>query len=112
NVLLSWDGEVKLADFGIAAVVGEAAGTFGTPGYMAPEQAGNSRDATDARADVFALGCVLFLCLTGTPAFDGDTTASILGKILFDEAPRVSELWPEVPEDLDALVAQMLAKDP
>ena len=61
---------------------------------------------------MFALGCVLFQCLTGTPAFDGDTAAAILAKILFGEAPRVRALWPEVPEDLDGLVAQMLAKDP
>ena len=61
---------------------------------------------------MFALGCVLFQCLTGVPPFDGDTTAAILAKILFGTAPRVSELWPEVPESLDALVAQMLAKEP
>ncbi|HEX7840142.1 MAG TPA: AAA family ATPase, partial [Kofleriaceae bacterium] len=85
--------------------------TIGTPGYMAPEQA-RSNAPIDARADVFALGCVLFRCLTGTPAFEGDSVIAILGKILFGEAPRVSALWPEVPEDLDALVARMLAKDP
>src|SRR5262249_1411382 len=60
----------------------------------------------------FALGCVLFLCLTGIPAFDGDSAVAILGKVLFGDAPRVSALWPEVPEDLDALVARMLSKEP
>jgi hypothetical protein len=78
---------------------------------MAPEQA-RTGEPIDARADVFALGCVLFQCLTGVPPFDGDTTAAILAKILFGAAPRVSELWPEVPQSLDALVAQMLAKEP
>ena len=61
---------------------------------------------------MFALGCVLFECLTGRPAFDGDHAAAVLAKILFDDAPRVSALWPEVPEALDALVARMLSKDP
>jgi hypothetical protein len=108
--------QVKVLDFGIALKEGRTpltqTGTMiGTPGYMAPEQA-RSNAVIDARADVFALGCVLFQCLTGTPAFEGDSAIAILGKILFDETPRVSALWPEVPEDLDALVAQMLAKDP
>jgi tetratricopeptide (TPR) repeat protein len=107
---------VKVLDFGIAQKDGRTqlthTGTIiGTPGYMAPEQA-RTHGAVDARADVFALGCVLFQCLTGTPAFEGETAIAILAQILFSEAPRVSELWPEVPEELDALVAQMLSKDP
>ncbi|HEX7838289.1 MAG TPA: serine/threonine-protein kinase, partial [Kofleriaceae bacterium] len=107
---------VKVLDFGIAQRGGRTpltqTGTMiGTPGYMAPEQA-RSNSPIDARADVFALGCVLFQCLTGALAFAGDSAAAILGKILFSETPRVSALWPEVPEDLDALVARMLAKDP
>src|SRR5262249_9118979 len=84
---------------------------LGTPGYMAPEQARTS-ELIDARADVFALGCVLFQCLTGVPPFDGETVAAILAKILFGTAPRVSELWPDVPPTLDALVSQMLSRDP
>ncbi|HEX7836899.1 MAG TPA: serine/threonine-protein kinase, partial [Kofleriaceae bacterium] len=102
--------QVKVLDFGIAQREGKTQLTqtgmmLGTPGYMAPEQA-RASGQIDARADVFALGCVLFQCLTGTPPFDGDTTAAILAKILFGPAPRVSELWPDVPESLDALVAQ------
>jgi len=108
--------QVKVLDFGIAHREGrtpltQTGAVLGTPGYMAPEQARN-HGVIDARTDVFALGCVLFQCLTGTPTFEGDSAAGILGKILFGEAPRVSTLWSEVPEDLDALVAQMLAKEP
>src|SRR4051812_4304906 len=108
--------QVKVLDFGIAQREGRTqltqTGTMmGTAGYMAPEQA-RTGEQIDARADVFALGCVLFQCLTGVPPFDGDTAAAILAKILFGSAPRVSELWPQVPEILDALVAQMLAQDP
>jgi hypothetical protein len=108
--------QVKVLDFGIAHREGrtqltQTGAMIGTPGYMAPEQA-RSNAPIDARVDVFALGCVLFHCLTGTPAFEGDSPAAILGQILFSTAPRVSALWPEVPEDLDMLVATMLAKDP
>jgi tetratricopeptide (TPR) repeat protein len=118
NLLLSGGriDQVKVLDFGIAQREGRTQLTqtgmlIGTPGYMAPEQA-RASGQIDARADVFALGCVLFQCLTGVPPFEGDTTAAILAKILFGAAPRVSELWPEVPDSLDALVAQMLSKEP
>jgi eukaryotic-like serine/threonine-protein kinase len=108
---------VQVLDFGIARREGGTQLTrtgmkLGTPGYMAPEQATRGAATVDARADVFALGCVLFRCLTGTPAFGGDSTAAVLAKILFGEAPRVRARWPDAPEDLDALVAQMLSRDP
>ena len=108
--------QVKVLDFGIAHQEGltqlTRTGTLiGTPGYMAPEQA-RGHGAIDTRADVYALGCVLFECLTGSRPFEGDSAIAILGKLLFEEAPRVSALWPDVPEDLDALVGRMLAKDP
>ena len=108
--------QVKVLDFGVAQQEGRTlltqTGTIiGTLGYMAPEQARTS-GRIDARADVFALGCVLFKCLTGLAPFESDNTAAILAKILFGTPPRVSELWPEVPQNLDALIAQMLSKEP
>ncbi|WP_437765468.1 protein kinase [Sorangium sp. So ce281] len=107
---------VKLLDFGIAGVP-EAmrltrTGAFvGTPAYMAPEQARSGQDV-DTRADVFALGCVLFECLTGQPAFCGAHLMAVLAKILLDEVPRISSLCPGVPPALDVLCARMLAKNP
>ena len=81
--------QVKVLDFGIALRAGGAALTrtgvmIGTPGYMAPEQACDQGEV-DARADVFARGCVRYMCLTGSPAFEGDS--AIVAKILFGEAP-------------------------
>src|SRR5204862_6288114 len=64
----------------------------------------------DARADVFALGCVLFKCITGTNAFAGDSALAVLAKILLDVPPRLSEVA-TVPAWLDELCARMLAKD-
>ncbi|MCW5809021.1 MAG: protein kinase, partial [Deltaproteobacteria bacterium] len=108
-------GGVIVVDFGVVHTnvrEATAAGAIlGTPGYMAPEQARGVR-GVDARADVFALGCVLFECLTGVPAFSGDHLLAILAKILLDESPRVSELRPETPAALDDLIAAMLAKEP
>ncbi|HTN86005.1 MAG TPA: serine/threonine-protein kinase, partial [Sorangium sp.] len=95
---------------------GERAGarsgvTLGTPGYMAPEQArGDAR--VDARADVFALGCVIWHCLTGRPPFAGDQVMAILAKAALVGPPRLSELRPDVPAALDDLVAWMLEKEP
>ena len=123
NVLLV-DGQparAKLLDFGIARL--DLAGmaptappmtrtgvVLGTVGYMSPEQAIADRNL-DARTDVFALGCVLFECLTGVPAFSGDHVVAVLAKVLREDAPRLRALRPELPEALDALVARMLAKD-
>jgi eukaryotic-like serine/threonine-protein kinase len=111
--------QIKVIDFGLARGR-EEAGSYsesragivvGTLGYMAPEQARGSLDI-DARADVFSLGCVLFECLTGQPAFAGDHLMAVLAKILLEDAPRVSEFVIETPRALDDLVARMLCKDP
>ncbi|HWO25901.1 MAG TPA: AAA family ATPase, partial [Kofleriaceae bacterium] len=107
--------QVKVIDFGIAWREGatqltRTGGMIGTPGYMAPEQA-SAGSTIDARADVFALGCLLFRCLTGELPFYSDSTAGILGKILFSDAPRVRTLWAGVPDDLDTLIARMLSRD-
>jgi len=105
---------VKVIDFGIARLGRATRMTrtgmlIGTPGYMAPEQA-RGEASIDARADVFSLGCVLFECLTGEPAFDGQHAAAILTKVLFEETPSVRSARPEVPEALDDLVRRMLSK--
>ncbi len=84
---------------------------LGTPGYMAPEQA-TGADDVDARADVFALGCVLFECISGRPAFMGGPVLAVLAKILLADVPRLWEIVPAVPLELDSLVARMLTKHP
>jgi hypothetical protein len=106
----------KLLDFGVARRAGLTALTatgmvVGTPLYMAPEQASGKKHV-DARADVWALGAVLFRCLSGRPPFLGETPAEVIARIVGDPAPRVRELAPAVPRELDDLVARMLARDP
>jgi tRNA A-37 threonylcarbamoyl transferase component Bud32 len=100
NVLLSWSGEVKLTDFGIAALAGEdSARLVGTPAYMAPEQARG--EAVDARADLYALGLVLREAATGVRARGGADRDALL-----DAAKRaVLDPWPDgCPPALVAIV--------
>jgi eukaryotic-like serine/threonine-protein kinase len=103
----------KLLDFGIArlsgAVLTRTGQVLGTPGYMAPEQVRGDQDV-DARADVFTVGCVLFECLAGRPAFSGDHAVAIFGKILMEDPPNLSSIRADVSEALDALLAQAMAK--
>src|SRR5262249_46348134 len=116
NIVLSGgslEGAV-LVDFGLATLPGALRATLsgavvGTPAYMAPEQAQGRREL-DARADVFALGCVLHECLAGRPAFVGWHVMAVLAKIVFEEVPSLRELGCDVPAALDALVARMLSK--
>lgn len=107
---------VKLLDFGIARF-GDRDGltapgvVFGTLGYMAPEQARGERHI-DARADVFALGCVLYECITGKPLFMGAQPTAVLAKVVFEDAPRLKTVRRNAPDPLDRLLARMLAKVP
>jgi eukaryotic-like serine/threonine-protein kinase len=118
NLFLCRDGRVAVIDFGIAraqAVAVDMTRTgmiLGTPGYLAPEQARRGAKALDARADVFALGCVLFECLTGKAAFSGDNPLAVLSRVLLEEVPPVSSVRPGVPPALESLLARMLDKDP
>jgi len=120
NVMLCRRGEddvVKLLDFGLVKNL-EGADTrditrqlkiVGTPLYMAPERLRQPSDV-DARADIYALGAVGYLLLTGKPVFDGDDTLAISNQVLHAPAPRVSAVV-DVPEGLDALIAACLEKD-
>lgn len=108
---------VRILDFGVAHFgsgskqLTHPGDRVGTPGYMAPEQA-QGQSEIGPSADVFALGCVLFECLTGKKAFVGNTLLEVFAKILTEQVPRPSSLEPEVPPALDDLVLSMLAKAP
>ncbi|MFM9057542.1 MAG: serine/threonine-protein kinase [Planctomycetaceae bacterium] len=106
---------VKLADFGIARLFGDAgqtnAGTIvGTAEYMAPEQAAGN--GADHRSDLYALGLVMFAMLAGRPPFRGGRVVEIIERQRREAPPRIASLVPDVPAELDALIDRMLAKDP
>ncbi|HEY8040593.1 MAG TPA: serine/threonine-protein kinase, partial [Polyangiaceae bacterium] len=103
----------KILDFGVARLAGEETLTqdqiVGTPNYMAPEQANGA--AVTHRTDLFALGVIAYRALTGRPAFEGETTAEILYKVVHAMPPRPGELVP-LPPEVDLVLALALAKDP
>jgi len=103
---------VKLLDFGVATTAGggETPGFVGTPGYLAPEQARNEPEI-DAAADVFALGVVLYECLTGMPAYAGSNVMALVAKAALSEPPRLEVERPDLP-GVAAVLARMLAPDP
>src|SRR5262249_31953095 len=107
---------LKVLDFGVArlgrALVGQtgAGRRVGTPRYMAPEQVRGEADI-DFRVDVFGLGCVLYLALTGHHAFPGDDEMAVLAKILVDDPLDLAALRPDAPPALAHLVRRMLAKE-
>ncbi|WP_437593715.1 serine/threonine-protein kinase [Sorangium sp. So ce1000] len=110
-------GRVKLVDFGIARPSADAGrvtvtgGVLGTPGYMAPEQV-EAKSAPDPRVDVFSLGCVLFECLAGQPAFASASPMDALSRVLLMDAPRLRDVRADAPAPLDELVARMLSRRP
>ena len=116
NVFLTPLDAAKIGDFGIArlerpdATLTLTGQTFGSPPYVAPEQATGGK--VDARADLYSLGCVLFQMLVGRPPFSGDDAVSLVYQHVHTTPPRVDSLHPEVPVALGDLVAGLMAKDP
>lgn len=115
NLLLATDGTCKLTDFGVAQVFATnrltvTGGVIGTAEYMSPEQAQGHR--ATKRSDLYSLGAVLYVMLTGRPPFTGTTTVEILQKHRYGQFDRVARYVPDIPRWLDELVSQLLEKAP
>jgi serine/threonine protein kinase len=108
----------KVVDFGIAKAVSDSPQdsltrsglVIGTPEYMSPEQL--LGDPVDARADIYALGCMLYQMLTGVQPFDAETREQMIRRRLNEPPPHVQQTIPELPRRLDTLIAHMLARSP
>jgi WD40 repeat protein len=117
NVLLDEANQAKITDFGMAQRLDRDVGltqtgeVLGTPAYMAPEQARGDRNLTVA-VDVYALGAILYECLTGRPPFQGATVGEILEQARIREPVLPRRLNPSVPRDLETICLKCLAKEP
>lgn len=115
NILLSSDGRVLVADFGIAKAAQSSDNTdngamVGTAKYLAPEQV-NGRDV-DGRTDVYALGIVLYEALTGVPPFVGDSDTATALMRLHNDPVRPRQLRPDIPVSVEAVIGKALARRP
>lgn len=118
NILMDENGEVQLADFGIAKIVQGPDSThltstgsiLGTPTYMAPEQAEGG--AVDGRTDIYSLGIVLYELLAGRPPYQADTALSLLLMHLNEPLPPPRSINPQIPEPLERVVIKALEKEP
>jgi tetratricopeptide (TPR) repeat protein len=119
NVLLSYEGEVKVTDFGIAKARGalehapedtRAHRLQGKFGYMSPEQARG--ESVDARSDLFSLGTIVYECVAGVNPFSAPTTFETLRRVQACEYPPIELLRPDAPPELGAIIKTAMARDP
>ncbi|HUW30670.1 MAG TPA: protein kinase [Planctomycetota bacterium] len=111
NIILTQKGVAKLADLGLARIIGDAGVTeAGTPHYISPEQARGTVDM-DIRSDIYSLGATLFHMVTGVPPYAGNTANSIIAKHLTSPIPSPQILTPELSPGTCTLITTMLAKD-
>jgi serine/threonine protein kinase len=115
NIMVTRDGAVKVMDFGIArlqtdATAPQTSSVIGTPAYFSPEQA--QGQPVDARSDIYSLGCVLYELLAHRQPFSGDTPVAIAYKQVNETPVPPSQINPDVPPRLDAVVMKCMAKNP
>ncbi len=114
NIMIDKDGNAKIMDFGIARSLARPGTTaegaiIGTPEYMSPEQVEGK--PADERADIYALGVILFEMVTGKAPFKGDTSLAVAHKHRYEPAPDARMLNPQIPQDLSRLILHCLEKE-
>ncbi len=118
NILIDTDGDAFVVDFGLARDAGAISShtitgqLLGTPAYMSPEQAKGDSDQIGETTDIWALGAILYECLTGRSPFAGKPLHETIHSILHDEPVRPRKLDPRVPLDLETICLKALSKQP
>ncbi len=117
NILLAEDGTPRITDFGLAKRLDEAGQTttgtiLGTPSYMAPEQAQGRASDIGPLCDVYALGAILYECLTGRPPFLAATALDTMLQVVNDDPVSPRQLQPRLPRDLETVCLKCLRKEP
>jgi serine/threonine protein kinase len=118
NILLNDQGEPLVSDFGLAKLLDgnndltRSLTTFGTAGFIAPEQAGDAAVDLTSAADVYSLGAVLFNLLAGRPPFLGSNPVSVIRQASETHAPKLRSLVPSLDRDLETICAHCLERDP
>jgi serine/threonine protein kinase/tetratricopeptide (TPR) repeat protein len=118
NILLDDHGEPLVSDFGLArceatsSYLTRSLASFGTPGYIAPEQADGPAARLTATADIYSLGAILFELLTGRPPFVGDNAFAVMKQSSEQPAPKVRTLARHVDRDLETICSRCLERDP
>jgi serine/threonine protein kinase len=118
NILLNDQGEPLVSDFGLAKLLDgnndltRSLTTFGTAGFIAPEQAGDGVGDLTPAADVYSLGAVLFNVLAGRPPFLGSNPVSVIRQASETQAPKLRSLAPSLDRDLETICARCLERDP
>ncbi len=114
NILIPNNGQAKIGDFGIAQLdvshMTLPGQVLGTPAFMSPEQLEGQH--VDGRSDLFSLGAILYSALTGFSPFQGNNAASVCFKVANRQPLKATVLAPQLPPELDAVIARALAKDP
>jgi serine/threonine protein kinase len=115
NLMIATDGTVKLTDFGVAQVFASqkltiTGGIVGTAEYMSPEQAKGQR--ATKKSDLYSLGAVMYVMLTGRPPFSGKTSLDVIHKHQFAQFDRPGLIATDMPKQLDEIVCKLLEKDP
>ena len=115
NLICNAQGQIKLTDFGIAKVFAAThltatGGIVGTAEFLSPEQAAGK--TVGKRSDLYCLGCVLYMLLTGKPPFSGNTYVELLHKHRYGQFDRPQKFVPDVPTEIDEVICQLLEKDP
>ena len=118
NILIGTNGQVKVADFGIARAMNSATesnltqvgSVMGTATYFSPEQAQGAQP--DPRSDLYSLGIVMYEMVAGKPPFTGENPVSIAYKQVHDQPTPLNQFVDVIPRPFEAIVAKLLAKDP